>query len=347
MVFHLVIFIMVFLAIYPVAVKSIDVENVGDMRWDMNGDIVIIEVPLVLKNYGTYDIKNLKMDFTVENESATFIEAHQSFGNINSGTRKNVVVQIPINLTHIYNLEAPNFYHFYHYDDFTIQFHTSLDYMWGMVHMSTSYVDVVRWQPIVKEFTIYHPSVLYQNDSTVKVVVPYTINTASYLYGTANFDGTVYGEDFKGSFSTEITLGERYDGELSMVFNPESAQSLLIRSQTLHLRGNLTFLHFSIPLNTDYSWGAPLNNLHVEVLNNGTVHYSFTNDADFDMNLTISKDYYYQGSLVLHEETEIYVPSKSSVDRYESTTLSEAVDEVIITFYDENTGLTYQEVIQV
>jgi len=287
--FHLSIFLMVFLAIFPVAVKSVTVERVGGITWELNGDILDIEAPITLKNDGFYDIKDFRMDFTVVNGSAHFVEAHQNLGNIDKGETKVLYVKIPVNLTYLYELESPEFYHFFHYDEFTVEFHTSLDYMWGMVEMRTSYIKTIQWEPIVKSFKIYHPNILYQDGGKVLVLIPYEIDTAHYLKGEAEFSGVVRGDNLMGEFKTKIKLGGKFSGTLNLSFN-SNFDTLLTESQILELEGNLSFLGFKIPIKTNYRWGAPLNGLKVEVLNNGSVHYSFQNDADFDMNLTISKD---------------------------------------------------------
>ena len=342
--FHLAIFLIVFLAIFPVAIKSVEVERVGGIEWELNGDIVTIMAPITLKNDGFYDIKNMRMDFTVENSTAVFVKTEQNLGNIYRGEVKELYIKIPVNLTHLYELEEPNFYHFYNYDEFTVEFHTSLDYVWGMVHMKSSYINVVQWEPIVKSFDVYHPNILYQDGGRVEIVIPYRINTASYLKGDAQFYGRVYGDGFQGNFSTSITLGKPFKGNLTLNFDGVY-KSILTESQVLHLDGNLKFFSFEIPLKTDYSWGAPLNGLKIEVLDNGTLHYSFRNDADFDMNLKISKDYYYQGNLVRHDESNIYVSRGEEVSRYEELNITQPVDEIIITFYDENSGMEYREVV--
>ncbi len=344
-IFHLAIFVMVFTAIYPVAIRSIDVLSIGESSWSFDGRNVTIDIPLKVKNGGFYDINNMRLYLNVKNASYDFIQVDEKLGDIPGGSVKTIHVRVPIDLQKIYRLEEPNFYHFWNYDTFHIDFMFSLKYLLDMVDFKSIYTGDETWEPIIKSFQTYHPSIMTESNGWVCITIPYTIITAHYLWGNAIFSGKVYGIENIGNFTTQMNLGGRYSGKLTLVFNSSYAKSLLTKSQDLHLRGNITFMGFRIPLNTDYRWGAPLNNLHVEVLNNGTLHYSFENDADFDLNLTIKKDYYYNNTLVYSETTYMDACSGESVNRYERINVSQPVDKVVVTIYDRNSGFEYVEVI--
>ncbi len=343
--FHISIFLIIFIAIFPVAMKSITVEDVGKEKWTFDGKFVYINIPVTLKNGGAYNINDLKVYFKVDNASNNFIDSSQRIGNIPYGSEKKITIRIPIDMEKIYNLEYPSFYHFYNHDTFHIKFSFSLKYMLNLVDFETDFNDDVHWEPIIKEFITYHPSVINENGSEVKIIIPYTINTASYLTGDAEFSGKVRGLNSVGTFSTKFPLGKKYDGNLEMLFPKDASKSLLTHSQNLHLSGNFSLMGFRIPMEKDYYWGAPFNNLKFEVLSNGTLHYSFENDADFDMSLHITKDFYNGSSLVYHEEEYIIVNSGESVNKYEEIPITQRVDKVVITMTDDNTGIQYREVL--
>ena len=337
------VFVIIFLAIYPVAVKDVCIESIGKATWSFDGENVIIEVPVKIKNGGYYDINAIKMAFGVKNSTSMFIDSNEELGNIKGGEVKTLKVHIPINLRRIYNLEMPSLYHFYNYDTFHVNFSLSLKYLWNMVLFKSNYRANETWEPILKELKTYHPNMLFENNSKIKIILPYKISTAHYLYGNAKFDGDIYGNGKIGEFNTDFPLGKEYKGNLNLIFNLSSGKSLIIKSQNLHLRGNLSFMGFNIPLAKDYWWGAPLNNFKVEVLDNGTLHYSFSNDADFGMNLHITKTYYYNGTIVKNETETINVNPGDSVNKYEKIDVNQPVDKVVITIHDDNTGLNYQE----
>nr|AAZ32475.1 hypothetical protein [uncultured euryarchaeote Alv-FOS1] len=339
------IFLMIFIAIYPVAAKDINVENIGNETWSFDGRYVNIEVPVTIKNHGVYDINDLSTSINVKNASATFISDSENLGNIASGTTRTVIVKIPVDLQHIYEMESPYFYHFYHYDNFNMTFTLSLKYLMDTVTMNTYYADDIQWQPLIKEFKVGAPQKISTENGMVIVNMPYTIETASYLWGTAKFDGGVNCEAFSGTFTASFPLGKKYSGEMKMEFNASHIDTLLTKSQPMFINGTVEFAGLKIPLHTTYYWGAPLNDLNVEVLNNGTLHYSFINDAAFGMTLHIKKQYYYNGSQVYESEETLNVNPGESVNRYEPIAVQQPVDKVIITIYDTNTGVYYQKVI--
>ena len=345
LVFHLAIFVMVFVAIFPVAEKGISVENVGNPIWKFDGEYVNIQIPVKIKNQGVYNINNLTTYIDVKNASATFVESKNSLGDIPHGTIKIVWVTIPVNLTRIYKLESPTFYHFYHYDSFNVTFVLSLKYMINLITMLTVYKNTLHWQPIIREFVTHHPNYICRNKSSVDIIVPYTIETASYLYGDATFSGKVTGNSYIGLFNTKFPLGKKYNGKINMTFAPSASKSLITHSQKLKVDGNISFSKINVPLKTTYYWGAPLNNLKINVLKNGTLHYSFQDDADFGMHLHIKKEYYYKNETVYSSEETLTVSSGETVNRYEAIGIQQPIDKVIVTIYDNNTGVYYQKVI--
>ena len=346
-VFHLLIFAMVFVAVYPAAMRSIDILNIGEATWSFDGRNVTIDIPVKIKNGGVYDINNMRLYLDVKNHSYDFVHVDEILGNIPGSTTKTIHVKIPIDLRKIYNIEAPTFYHFWNYDTFHVNFRISLRYLLDMVELTSVYEGDQEWEPLIKSFHAYHPSILTESSGKVRIILPYKIVTAHYLWGNAEFTGKVYGDGNIGKFNTSFKLGGEYSGNLDLLFNTSYAKSLITKSQDLHLRGNISFMGFKIPLNTDYRWGAPLNHLQMEVLNNGTLHYSFQNDADFGLKLKIQKDYYYNDTLVYSETTYLNVNRGESVNRYEKINLTQPVDKVIVTIYDENSGFEYREVVSV
>ncbi|NPA75757.1 MAG: hypothetical protein GXO25_06720 [Euryarchaeota archaeon] len=342
---QIVIFLIIFTAIYPVAARDIDVVNVGNETWKYDGDYILIEVPVTIKNDGVYDINDLSSTIEVRNSSAEFLATSQSLGDIKSGTKNTIMVKIPVNLRHLYDLESPYFYHFFHADKFNLTFSLSLKYLMDTVSVKTYYRSVIDWQPIIKEFKVGVPQEIDSENGKVIIYLPYTINTASYLWGHATFNGTVKCRAFSGTFSAVFPLGKKYSGNMKMVFNGSHLETLVTESQMMWIDGKIGIAGIEVPMNTTYMWGAPLNNLKFEVLNNGTVHYSFTNDASFALNLHIKKQYYYNNTMVYQSEESLHVEPGTSVNRYEPINVGQPVDKLIITIYDNNTGVYYQKVI--
>ena len=344
-IFSVVILIMVIIAIIPVATKNVNVESIGNATWHLDGDILNISVPVTLKNGGYFDIKNITVMFRVNNHTATFLNSKQLVGDIKSGSERTVNIVIPVNLTHILKIEEPHYYHFFHSDVLNVKFTVFLRYMLNMVYFQSTYSGVLNWEPIVKDFKVHHPSKIHVGDKNVNINIPFSITTASYLSGTAKFDGSVSGTNFTGTFNSKFGLGGKHDSTLNLSFEKSASQSLLTHTQTLYLEGYLSISEVKVPMHFHYLWGAPLNNLHVEVLSNKTVHYSFENDADFGMHLTIKRYYYYHSTLVKEESEIIDVQKGEHINRYDKINVSEPVDKVVITINDDTTGIHYEKVI--
>ncbi len=343
---QILVFVMIFLAIYPVAVQDVSVEHIGATTWSFDGENVIMTIPVTIKNDGIYDINDIHFGFIVKNSTAVFLQSSEVLGNVKAHSVQVLKIRIPVNLKHLYDLEAPSFYHFYHYDTFNVSMTMSLKYMLNMVTFTTVYNALETWQPLVKRLQLYHPNTFFNKSGEIIVTVPFEIETASYLWGKAKVYGDVYGANkYIGNFSSDIELGKLYEGKLKMYLKPLNITDFLTRSQDLYLDGNLSFMGFSVPISYTYRWGAPLANLKFEVLNNGTLHYSFTDESDMDLRLYINKTYYYNGTVVQTDSEYLYVKSGEYVNRYESITVAQPVDKVVITIHDAESGFTYVEVI--
>ncbi len=337
--------LMIFVAIYPVAAQDVTIKNIGRETWNYDGKMITVKIPVNVTNDGFYDINRIITSISVRNSSAEFVSSTQDLGDVPHGTDGTLVIKIPIDIEHIYEVEQPNFYHFFHSDVFNVSFTISLKYLMDTVTMSTYYESKLDWEPIIKEFHVYPPSELERDGDEVIVNMPYTIETAHYLWGNASFNGSVACNAFSGTAYAEFPLGVEYNGSMRMVFNTENLESLITESQPMHITGKINIAGISVPVHTTYMWGAPLNGLKVEVLDNGTVHYTFKNDAAFAMNLHIDKKYYYQGNLVKEESEILHVPSGAYVNRYDTISVSSPVDRVVITIYDDDHGVYYQKVV--
>ncbi len=342
---QILILIMIFYAIYPVATGGIAVKDIGKETWHYDGKKIEVIIPVTIENDGTYNINNMMTSILIKNESAEFVSNTQFLGNISHGTTRTMKIIIPIDLQHIYDMEYPHFYHFFHSDKFNVTFTLSLKYLMNTVTMSTIYRSTMNWQPIIRDFSFGTPQEINREGDKITVKIPYMIETASYLWGNASFSGVVQCEAFSGSISAKFPLGKEYHGDMIMSFNSSHLENLITHSQDMRIAGKIAIAGISIPVSTNYYWGAPLNNLKVEVLNNGTVHYQFENDASFSMNLHIDKKYYYKGELVKEETETLHVASGARVNRYEPITISSPVDKVVITIYDNDRGVYYQKVI--
>jgi len=218
--------------------------------------------------------------------------------------------------------------------------------MLGLVTFKVNFNQDVEWTPPIEEVALYSIQEYSMDDKGIHFILPYMIRTADYLDGTAKASGIIQGEDgVIGNFSTNFLLGSTYNGNITALIYYDNAGSLIVKSQWLHLIGNVSFLGLLLPVNTNQYWGAPLSNLTYQVLSNNTLHYSFTDESPMALNLFVNRTYYYQGNFVKKETTHLYVNSGEHVERYEDLNVTQPVDQVVISFYDAYTGIYYEEVI--
>ncbi len=343
---RIVVVIIVILAVYSVATQRIMVENVGNPYIEMEGINVTVKIPITLKNYGYYDIRDISISYDIKNESVHLLSYGEIVGDIKKDSIETLIIPIKVDLKKLYELEYPSFYHFFNNDTFHLNLTLSLKYMLGLVTLRVNFDQDVDWTPPIKDANIY-PVHSYSMDSQgIHFKLPYMIKTADYLSGMGQADGVVEGSEGEiGNFTTEFSLGTTYYGNISSLINYENAKDLVIHSQWLYFVGNVAFLGLRLPINETYYWGAPLDNLSYEILSNNTIHYSFTDNSPSSLNLYINRTYYYQGNIVKHETTHLYVATGEYVDRYEDLNITQPVDQVLLSFYDSNSGVYYKEVI--
>lgn len=338
--------VMVLLAVYSVAAQKINIEDVGTPYIEMEGTNVTVKIPVTLKNYGYYDIEDISIAYDIENSSAHLLSLKEVVGDVNKDSIETIAIPIRVDLKKLYEMEHPNFYHFFNNDTFYLNLTLSLKYMMGLVTFKVNFNQDVEWRPPIEEAEVYHIEEYSMDSDGIHFYLPYMIKTADYLNGMANASGVVKGDNgLVGNFDTNFTLGTTYYGNISSLIYYDAAGDLITHSQWLYFIGNVTFLGLKIPINHTQYWGAPLNDLQYNIESNNTIHYSFTDDSSMPLNLYINRTYYYQGNLVNEETTHLYVSPGEHVDRYEDLNITQPVDKVILSFYDANTGIYYQEVI--
>ena len=334
------------LALYSFLVEDVQVVSVGRPFLEFEGSKLIINVPVTIKNYGFYNITDISVHYEIKNKTAELIEGDDLIGNISTSSIDTFDVPISVDFQELYQKEYPGLYHFYNDDTLDANITISLGYMLNLVNISVNLNHTFKWVPPIESTSIYPPDNVKMSSGNLSFDIPYHIKTASYLIGNAQIKGNIENNGkIYGNFTGNIPLGKDYEGNIKIKINPEESRYMLTHSTTLKMVGNLTIFGFKIPFKKDYYWGAPLENLTYEILENRTLHYSFTNAANYSLSLNINKIYYYHNTEVKRESTHMYVSPGMHVDKYEKLSITQPVDKIEIIFYDENTGISYKEVI--
>lgn len=338
--------ILIILALYSFLVEDVQVVNVGKPFFEFEGSKLIINVPVTIKNYGFYNISDISVHYEIRNKTTELITGEDLVGNISTNSIDTFDVPIAINFQELYKKEYPNLYHFYNKDILDANITISLGYMLNLVNISINLNHTFQWTPPIESASIYPPNNVKMSSNNLSFDIPYHIKTASYLSGSAKIHGKIEnnGKTY-GSFTSNIPLGEDYKGSIKMEVNSEDSRYMLTHSIPLQMIGNITIFGFKVPFKYSYHWGAPLENLTYKLLENRTIYYSFTNAANYSLSLDIDKIYYYHNTEVKKEYTYMYVAPGEHVEKYEKITVTQPVDKIEIIFYDENTGISYKEVI--
>lgn len=336
-------------AVLSFASENVILEGVGQPFVTFNGEEAVIHVPITIKNYGMYSINNISVEYTLKNSTTMLLAGYERIGSIETSSIDTFSIPVKINLLKLYKEEYPSLYHFKHTDMMYANITISLQYMLNWVHISVNSLYKFKWTPPLEEVKVYRPTnVKFTSNGTIKFEIPYALKTAGYLSGIASVYGHVLVDHSPGGFfNGSAQLGEYYRGALKMEISNNYTKTLLTKSQYLNLQGYITIFGFKIPFTEKYLWGAPLSNFTHKILPNGTLYYSFTDESPFILSMKVTKILYYRGNEVSKSTSSFSVNPDQKVKRYEKLQITQPVDELKIIFYDTNTHLTYQEVIQI
>jgi len=341
-IFQVVIILLILTAVYPLATQQIKVEEIGEPDIAFDGTNIILKVPVKIANKGIYDISDISLEYVLSNHTSKFIENREYLGTIKSGEEDVIPLPVIINLTELYRMEQPNFYHFFHGDIFQANFTLSLKYLFGMIFLESEYYTNISWKPPIKEYSIGNGYSFSLRNSTAFIYIPFTLDTQKYLWGEALVSGNIITKDGKiGNINGSASLGEYYQGELCLEL--KNWKELMIKSQDLKFLGNLTVFQFPIPFSYIYHWGAPFANLTYS-LEGDKVVYSFRDESSLPLDLYINATFY-SGNTLVKEESERMHVNVGEETTGEILLPSESFDTIVITFEDVNSGAYYREVV--
>lgn len=341
--FQIIVILLLFMAVYPLAIQGIRIEEIGEPDITFDGNSIILKVPVKIINGGFYDINDITLSYILTNSTSEFLKDSQYLGSIKGGEDAVIPLLVNMDLKKIYEMEAPDFYHFFHQDTLEANFTLSLKYLLDMVYFTTEYNTILTWKPPIKGYSMGENYRFFMNSTGLYLTIPFTLDTASYLWGDANIMGDVFASNNKiGMMNASLPLGKVYDGKIYLHFF--TLDNLLNKSQKLELRGNFYLLNFSFPINFGYRWSAPLANFSYFIRNN-SLFYSFADESPQNLDLVVNVTYYKANTIIGNDTQRLYVASGSSVkDQIDFP--SENFDKIVLTLYDAISGISHQEVIE-
>ena len=179
--------------------------------------------------------------------------------------------------------------------------------------------------------------------------IPFSIETASYLFGTLDVEGNIYDENsaYIGNASTEIDLGTMDNSHFHFIIDKDLKYDLLVNSQPLLIKTKMMFGGLLLEQDFTYQWHAPLEDLWIGTPfmngNNLTLNYSFINEYETSLNIDFNISAYENNTLIGNAIQNYSVDNHEQLTDSTEINLNTTADSLTleIKITDKNSGLSY------
>jgi hypothetical protein len=233
---NIAIMVMIILAAWPFVTGDfgVDVPTQNDVAWSYSDGNITISAPIGIRNGGFYDVNDVVVKMSVENETHyLIINSTNDWGTISAGSHVSRSVVFTVDLKKL--LADGSTYMIFHPDSFVVDVEISAKYLLGLIIFTADYQVVYPWEGLILGMGFGTPS-LYNHTGTYGAEVPYYLNTNHLLAG--------FGGDFAVSLrngtginvantTQHVNFGTNYSGNLSLNTNLLAAYDLLMNNQTL------------------------------------------------------------------------------------------------------------------
>jgi len=233
---NIAIMFMIILAAWPFITGDfgVDIPTQNDVDWSYSDGNITVSAPIGIRNGGFYDINDVVVKMSVENETHySIVDSTNNWGTISAGSHVTRSVVFSVDLKKL--LADGSTYMIFHPDSFVVDVEISAKYMLGLIIFTADYQVVYPWEGLILGMGFGTPS-LYNHTGTYGVQVPYYLNTNHLLAGL----GGDYAVSLKNGMGTSIanstqhvSLGMNYSSTFALNTNPSAAFDLLMNNQTL------------------------------------------------------------------------------------------------------------------
>lgn len=233
---NIAIIIMIILAAWPFVTGNfgVDVPSQSDVNWSYSDGNITVSAPIGIRNGGFYDINDVNVRMSVENETHySIVNSTNNWGTISAGSHVSRSVVFTVDLKKL--LADGSTYMIFHPDSFVVDVEITAKYMLGLIVFTADYQVVYPWEGLILGMGFGTPS-LYNHTGTYGIQVPYYLNTNHLLAGLGGDfavslkNGT--GTDLANT-SHHVSLGLNYSSMFNLSTNPYAAFDLLMNNQTL------------------------------------------------------------------------------------------------------------------
>ena len=233
---NIAIMVMIILAAWPFVTGDfgVDIPSQNDVDWSYSDGNITVSAPIGIRNGGFYDINDVVVKMSVQNETHySIVNSINDWGTISAGSHVNRSVVFTVDLKKL--LADGSTYMIFHPDSFVVDVEISAKYLLGLIIFTADYQVVYPWEGLILGMGFGTPS-LYNHTGTYGVQVPYYLNTNHLLAG--------FGGDFAVSLkngagtsiantSQHVSLGMNYSSTFALNTNLSAAFDLLMNNQTL------------------------------------------------------------------------------------------------------------------
>lgn len=223
---YLVLMLYVLTLLYPFFTGEFKVipPSYKDIKYYTSNNFLTIEAPVIIHNGGLYEITDLHIETIIRNSTFVFANTSKNYGSIKSFETKKISLYVQIDFGRIAVAEANSgYYHIYNYDNLDFILYVDCKYGLDIVRVKITYKKEYLWTPLIKYIKVdYENSTINFSNMSIKIKVPFTIETSRILRGNSYINVSIYNASrvLLGNGSSVVVLGTRYCGFVDiLIFN--------------------------------------------------------------------------------------------------------------------------------
>ena len=242
---YLVIAAIIVMSFMPLANGKLEVsipdEGTGEPTVD--GNRVIMTVPVDITNGGYFDIQGLTVKFKIADGTTVLTEQSSVPVDIIAGHTDRVNLSIVVDLDDLEEEALRGLV--FNATVLDLEVGVEAGYSLGLVKASISSEQEMEWEPMVSNADIDVDNIQWvDNGTNVDLLVPYHFDASDFIRGKAlGFQAQISNSTtILGTASESVTIGDSNDGQLRFVIPQETFLSLQSDSQTLVLSVDLSLM---------------------------------------------------------------------------------------------------------
>ncbi len=242
---HLVIAAIIVMSLLPLATGMLEVsfpdEGTGEPTVD--GNRVILTVPVDITNGGYFDIQGLTVKFKIADGTTVLTEQSSVPVDVLAGQKGRLDLSIVVDLDDLDDADLRSLV--FNATVLDLEVGVEAGYSLGLVKASISADQEMTWEPMVSRADIDVTNIQWvSNGTNVDLLIPYHFEASEIIHGKsmsvqariANSTAVL------GTASESMTIGGSNDGELRFVIPQETFLWLQAHPETLILGADLSLM---------------------------------------------------------------------------------------------------------